>query len=99
MTIPCLSQNTYEDSLRKATAIIFIEHERLSIENPLLKKKIYNLEEIINSYAKSDSIQRNTIKSQEKIISSKNKKIKTLKTSCNISLGINGILLILILLL
>lgn len=63
----CSSQNIYpklvNDSLvvitpqqLKATNLIFLEHKKLKLEIPELKKQLTSYESLINSYEKTDSI-------------------------------------------
>lgn len=63
----CSSQNTYpklvNDSLvvitpqqLKVTNLIFLEHKKLKLEIPELKKQLVSYESLINSYEKTDSI-------------------------------------------
>lgn len=63
----CSSQNIYpklvNDSLvvitpqqLKATNLIFLEHKKLKLEIPELKKQITSYESLINSYERNDSV-------------------------------------------
>ncbi len=76
----------------KVVALIFAEHEKLSIENPLLKEKVLALEELNQYYEKNDSLQNQKLMLYEEKIKSDAKKYKKLKTFSIIG----GILLILI---
>ena len=65
----------------KWTALIFAEHQKLSIENPLLKQQILSLEELNSLYMTSDSLQRKEIDLYKEQVSSDNKKINKLKSN------------------
>ena len=65
----------------KELAIICLEHEKLSIENPLLKQQISSLEELNELYLKNDSIRLEEIKLAKKEIISNQNKIEKLKSS------------------
>lgn len=65
----------------KIVNLIFSEHEKLSIENPLLKDKIKSLEELNFLYEKSDSIQKKELLEYNSIVNSNNEQIKKLKSS------------------
>lgn len=69
----CSSQNTYpkltNDSLivitpqqLKATNLIFLEHKKLKLEIPELKKQLTSYESLINSYEKTDSVRNAQVK-------------------------------------
>lgn len=76
-----MSQITLDSIEVKETALIFNEHEKLSIENPLLKEQINSLEELNQLYVKTDSLQKEEIKVyQEKVVSDE-KKIQHLKST------------------
>ena len=80
LPIPCISQTTSEDTL-KAISLIFNEHEKLSVENPLLKEQIASLEKLNQLYVESDSLQKEEIKVYEKKVVSDEKKIQQLKST------------------
>ena len=61
-------------------AIVLSEHQKLSNENPLLKKQIASLEELNKLYVKSDSIQKIEIDVYQKKVSSNEKEIQRLKS-------------------
>lgn len=72
-TMWCSSQNTYpklvNDSLvvitpqqLKATNLIFLEHKKLKLEIPELKKQLTSYESLINSYEKTDSVRNAQVK-------------------------------------
>lgn len=93
--IPSISQTTSADTL-KAIALIFNEHEKLSIENPLLKQQISSLEELNQLYVESDSIQKVEITDLKDRVNSDSKKIQKLKSAKKkilIGSSIGGILL------
>lgn len=83
----------------KIVNIIFSEHSKLIVENPLLKEKVASLEELNQLYVKSDSLQKEEINiCKEKIVSNE-KKIQQLKSSRkNILTGscVGGIVLFII---
>ena len=94
--IPVLSQITLDSIETKETALIFNEHQYLSIENPLLKQQIKSLEELNQLYINSDSIQRIEINTYQEKVASDEKKIRQLKsTQKKIILGssVGGIIL------
>ena len=68
-------------STQQITAIIFAEHQKLSEENPLLKQQIKSLETLNNLYVKTDSLQREEIKTYEIKVNSDEKTIKKLKST------------------
>lgn len=92
---PCLSQTTSEDTLRKITAIIFVEHEYLTNENSLLKDKIKRLQEVNEICEKTDSVHLEEIKIQNQELTSKDKQIKKLKNTNKTSI-LGGVLLFII---
>lgn len=65
----------------KIINIIFSEHEKLSIENPLLKKKIASLEELNQLYINSDSLKTKEISIYKDVVVSNEKKIQQLESS------------------
>ena len=80
----------------KKTCLIFLEHEKLSIENPLLKQQILSLEELNQVYIKSDSLQKEEIQIyKDKVISNEEtiKKLKINQKNTVIGSSISGILL------
>lgn len=78
LSIPSISQTTSADTL-KAISLIFNEHEKLSIENPLLKQQISSLEKINNLNLKIDSIRRIEIQDCKSNILFKDQQIEELK--------------------
>ena len=62
-------------------AIVLLEHQKLSNENPLLKQQIKSLEELNQLYIKSDSIQRIEVKDLTDRVASDKKKIQRLKST------------------
>lgn len=76
-----------------------MEHEKLSIENPLLKEQIKSLEELNELYIKSDSIQKEEISEFKTRVASDAVKINKLESSKKkILLGssVGGIILFII---
>lgn len=65
----------------KAISLIFNEHEKLSIENPLLKQQIQSLEELNQLYVESDSIQKKEIDLYKDKVASDEKQIQRLKSA------------------
>ena len=52
----------------KIVNIIFAEHEKLIIENPLLKEKITSLEELNGLYEQTDSLRKEEINTCKEVI-------------------------------
>ena len=75
-----ISQTTSADTL-KAISLIFNEHEKLSIENPLLKEQIASLEELNQLYIATDSIQKIEINEYKNKVVSDEKKIQRLEST------------------
>ena len=75
-----MSQTTSADTL-KAISLIFNEHEKLSVENPLLKEQIASLEKLNQLYVESDSLQKEEINLYEEKVASDEKKIQRLKST------------------
>ena len=95
LSIPSSSQTTSADTL-KAISLIFNEHEKLSNENPLLKKQILSLEKLNQLYVKSDSIQKIELNIYKDKVTSDDIKIQQLKSSQKkliIGSSVGGILL------
>ena len=65
----------------KVINIIFAEHEKLSIENPLLKSKVSSLELLNSLYIQSDSLKTKEIEELKNFNIIKDQKIKKLKSS------------------
>lgn len=80
LPIPSISQTTSGDTL-KAISLIFNEHEKLSIENPLLKQQIQSLEELNQLYMESDSVQKKEIDLYKDKVASDEKQIQRLKSA------------------
>lgn len=96
---PVSSQITLDSIEAKETALIFVEHEKLSVENPLLKQQINSLEILNQLYIKKDSLQREEINFYVDKVISDEKTIKNLKsTQRKIIIGssIGGILLLIL---
>lgn len=80
-------------------AIVLLEHQKLSNENPLLKQQIKSLEELNQLYEKSDSIQKDEIKLYKTKVASNEKKIQRLKSTQKktiIGSSVGGIVLFII---
>ena len=82
LPIPGLSQITLDSIQSKTLCLILNEHEKLSIENPLLKQQINSLEELNKFYVESDSIRtiqadlfKDKIASDERVIKKQKKLI------------------------
>ena len=96
---PVSSQITLDSIEAKETALIFVEHEKLSVENPLLKQQINSLEILNQLYIKKDSLQKEEINLYVDKVVSDEKTIKNLKsTQKKIIIGssIGGILLLIL---
>ena len=76
-----MCQTTLDSTETKTLCLILNEHEKLSNENPLLKKQISSLEELNELYVKSDSIQRIELKTYEQKVSNDAKTIQRLKST------------------
>lgn len=88
MTVPILSfsQDTLKitSSQLKTTNIIFSEHAKFSKQLPLLEKQIVNLNNINNSWVRTDSVRKSQISQYSLMIEDQNKSIENLKKSINI---------------
>lgn len=71
----------------KTANLIFLEHEKLSKEVPLLNKKISNLEKIDSIWQYTDSIRKSNELKYIETINNNNSKIKQLKKDKKILLG------------
>lgn len=71
----------------KTANLIFLEHEKLSKEVPLLNEKISNLEKINSTWQHTDSIRKSNELKYIKTINDNDSKIKQLKKDKNILLG------------
>lgn len=78
---------TITDKQLKTTNLIFLEHEKLSKEVPLLNEKISNLEKINSIWQHTDSIRKSNELKYIKTINNNDSKIKQLKKDKNILLG------------
>lgn len=81
-------------------AIVLLEHQKLTIENPLLKKQILDYQNLTNLYEKQDSIREEEIqaykedtKKQVRKLKNTQKKIIIGSTLSNIVLFILGLIL------
>ena len=78
---------TITDKQLKTANLIFLEHEKLSKEVPLLNEKISNLEKINSSWQHTDSIRKSNELKYIETINNNNSKIKQLKKDKKILLG------------
>ena len=78
---------TITDEQLKTANLIFLEHEKLSKEVPLLNEKISNLEKINSTWQHTDSIRKSNELKYIKTINNNDSKIKQLKKDKNILLG------------
>ena len=78
---------TITDKQLKTANLIFLEHEKLSKEVPLLNKKISNLEKIDSIWQHTDSIRKSNELKYIETINNNNSKIKQLKKDKKILLG------------
>ena len=65
--ISSFSQDTLKISSEqlRTTNLIFLEHKKLKTQVPLLKTQIFNLEQIDQSWAHTDSIQKDKLRTYE----------------------------------
>ena len=78
---------TITDKQLKTANLIFLEHEKLSKEVPLLNEKISNLEKINSTWQHTDSIRKSNELKYIKTINDSDSKIKQLKKDKKILLG------------
>lgn len=78
---------TITDKQLKTVNLIFLEHEKLSKEVPLLNEKISNLEKINSTWQHTDSIRKSNELKYIKTINNNDSKIKQLKKDKKILLG------------
>ena len=78
-----MCQTTFDSTEVKEIAIIFTEHEKLSIENPLLKQQINSLTELNQLYQQTDSIRNSEIVIYKDKVAADDKLIQQLKSSRN----------------
>lgn len=83
--------------MQQLEAIVLLEHQKLSIENPLLRQKIKSLEELNKLYIQSDSLYKIEIMKYKDKISSNENKIKKLK-SCQKKIVAGSIVLFILIL-
>lgn len=95
-----LSQTTFDSTEVKEIALIFAEHQKLLIENPLLKKQITDYQNLTSLYEKQDSLRTQEIqaykedtKKQVRKLKNTQKKIIIGSTLSNIVLFILGLIL------
>lgn len=95
ITLKDIQKESGEIDTVKVVALIFSEHEKLSIENPLLKEKISALEDLNNLYKEESNTQKEEIQVYKDKVKADKKKIKNLKTT-NVLLGISGFVLLIL---
>ena len=78
---------TITDKQLKTANLIFLEHEKLSKEVPLLNEKISNVEKINSTWQHTDSIRKSNELKYIKTINDNDSKIKQLKKDKKILLG------------
>lgn len=95
--------NTQKESLKndsvKVLALILAEHQKLSIENPILKEKIKNLEELNMICEEQSEIKSQEINLYQKKVTSDSLKINKLQNNNKktiIGSSIGGVLLFII---
>lgn len=95
--------NTQKESLKndsvKILALILAEHQKLSIENPILKEKIKNLEELNMICEEQSEIKSQEINLYQKKVTSDSLKINKLQNNNKktiIGSSIGGVLLFII---
>ena len=76
-----LSQDSISVTMPQLEAIVLLEHQKLSNENPLLKEQVSWLEKLNQLYVKTDSLQREEIKTYKNKVASDEKKIQRLKST------------------
>ena len=67
--------------MQQVEALIFVEHQKLSYENPLLKQQINSLEELNQLYVKTDSIKNIEIDNLKDRVASDANKIQRMKSA------------------
>ena len=67
--------------MQQVEALIFVEHQKLSYENPLLKQQINSLEELNQLHVKTDSIKSIEINNLKERVASDANKIQRLKST------------------
>ena len=67
--------------MQQVEALIFVEHQKLSYENPLLKQQINSLEELNQLHVKTDSIKSIEIDNLKERVASDANKIQRLKST------------------
>ena len=67
--------------MQQVEALIFVEHQKLSYENPLLKQQINSLEELNQLHIKTDSIKSIEIDNLKERVASDANKIQRLKST------------------
>ena len=98
-SINIFSQIQLSKEEAKTLCLILNEHEKFSIENPLLKQQIISLENLNQFYIQTDSIQKIEIKEYNERVISDDKKIKKLESSRKkllVGSSVGGIILFII---
>ena len=67
--------------MQQVEALIFVEHQKLSYENPLLKQQINSLEELNQLHVNTDSIKSIEINNLKERVASDANKIQRLKST------------------
>ena len=67
--------------MQQVEALIFVEHQKLSYENPLLKQQINSLEELNQLHVKTDSIKTIEIDNLKERVASDANKIQRLQST------------------
>jgi uncharacterized protein YlxW (UPF0749 family) len=76
-----LSQDSISVTMPQLEAIVLLEHQKLSNENPLLKEQVSSLEKLNQLYVKTDSLQKEEIKTYKNKVASDEKQIQRLKST------------------
>ena len=71
----------------RITNLIFLEHEKLKKEVPLLKEQLYNYKKLDSLTIKHDDFQNKQLENLNFIINKQSNKISKMKTIQNIGLG------------
>lgn len=96
LQIPVSSQTTLDSIQSKTLCLILNEHEKLSIENPLLKQEITSLKTLNSLYEQSEkNYKEEIILYKEKMVSDEKeiKKLKSRQKKTIISSSVGGIVL------
>ena len=71
----------------RTTNLIFLEHEKLKKELPILKNQIKTYQLLDSIYHRQDSIQNKHVEELSNLVESQDKKIKKLKKNQKLTLG------------